>query len=137
KDVAALSKATQAAPRGVRALVDVLTSIDLLKREGDTYALAAESSTFLVSARPAYIGRYFTHTTTMILPWLKLTESVVSGKPAASINKQQDGAGFFSDFVESLFVLNYPAANGLARTLLAGQPRKLKVLDVAAGSGVW
>jgi len=136
-DVAALAAKTKTSTRGMRALADGLGCFKVLGRQGELFTLTDVTRTFLVSTKPAYLGRYFTHTTRMVLPWLKLTEAVVSGKPVAPITKEQDGAGFFSDFVESLFVLNYPAAATLAKTLLEREPRIGKVLDVAAGSGVW
>src|SRR5581483_6459488 len=45
---------------------------------------------------------------------------------------------FFAQFVADLFPVNFPAAMALARHLdLASSQRPIRVLDIAAGSGVW
>jgi ubiquinone/menaquinone biosynthesis C-methylase UbiE len=58
---------------------------------------------------------------------------VKTGKPATAVNQEGDGSAFFVDFVEDLFPVGYPSAKALA----AAFPQARKVLDVAAGSGVW
>jgi ubiquinone/menaquinone biosynthesis C-methylase UbiE len=70
--------------------------------------------------------------------WMDLPQSVRTGKPATSVNREATGGEFFREFVEDLFPRGYPAARRLAEALeieKADGPRK--VLDLAAGSGVW
>jgi len=138
-DARALAKKTGASERGVRALADALVGLALLSRTGDAYALAPESAAFLVSSRPAYHGAFFTHTSSKILPhWMKLVDSVKTGRPAVAGNEEGQGAEFFHDFVEAIFPLSFAAAQTAAKELRVADARApYSVLDVAAGSGVW
>jgi len=131
-----VAAATGASLRGVRMLLDALTSIEMLTKKSGTYALTPESATFLVSTKPAFRGAMFRHVSRSIIPdWLKLTDAVRTGKPALSVNQEGTGAEFFAQFVEDLFANNYLTAQKLAEALpLAGGKR---ALDIAAGSGVW
>ncbi len=134
-----LSTATGASTRGLRALANGLVGLGLLAKEGDRYALTPESAAFLVPGRPGYHGEFFRHVSRQLLPkWMQITEVVRTGRPAMAVNAHDEGAAFFAEFVEALFPLGYRAAQVLGQHL--GVPRTaepLRVLDIAAGSGVW
>src|ERR1700683_4603891 len=50
--------------RGIRIITNALVGFDLLAKDGDgRYSLTPESATFLVSGKPSFIGRMFTHST--------------------------------------------------------------------------
>jgi ubiquinone/menaquinone biosynthesis C-methylase UbiE len=67
-----------------------------------------------------------------------LNQVVTTGKPAASVNQQESGAHFFQEFVNDIFPTSYPAAQTLAQHLNIDSAGQLvRVLDLAAGSGVW
>src|SRR5262245_14385835 len=75
KTVTQIAKATRASVRGLAAVLNVLVSLDLLKKRGDRYALAPESAAFLVSSKPAYYGTFYEHISDQLLPrWLDLTQ---------------------------------------------------------------
>jgi len=126
--------------RGTRAIANALISIDLLAKDAqDRYSLTPESATFLVTTKPSFQGGIFKHLDTQLVSkWLKLTEIVRTGKPAQSVNDQSTGAEFFQRFVEDIFPMSYGAAQALADHLkLSSSTSPTKVLDLAAGSGVW
>jgi len=111
-----------------------------LHRSADgRYSLAADTSAFLVSSKPGYHGGIVSHLAKDLIPnWLSLSEIVRTGKPSAEVNQQEGGAEFFEHFVESLFPMGYPAGTALAGSLgVAESSQPIKVLDIAAGSGVW
>jgi hypothetical protein len=63
---------------------------------------------------------------------------VRTGRPSHHINDEADGTRFFTQFVEDIFPIHYPAARTLARALDVGNATApLSLLDLAAGSGVW
>lgn len=134
-----LASATETSERGAVAILDALVGIGLLARNRDgRVVLTPESEQFLVSAKPSFLGAFFKHQTQQIIPrWLSLDEVVKTGRPAMEANDQSQGAEFFQAFVESLFPLGFPAATTLARSLNYPLDTPLKVLDIAAGSGVW
>jgi ubiquinone/menaquinone biosynthesis C-methylase UbiE len=140
KTVDTLSAETRTSRRGLRAILNALLGLELLSRDDQgRYALTPESATFLVSGKPTFHGAFFLLTSeSMLSKWRELNEIVRSGRPAQHINREQDGVGFFSRFVEDIFPMHYPAAQRLGEALGVARARApLSVLDLAAGSGVW
>jgi ubiquinone/menaquinone biosynthesis C-methylase UbiE len=138
RTVQQLAVETGTSARGLTSILNVLVSLQLLKRDGERYTLTPESATFLVCSKPAYHGMFFQHVSDDILPrWLKLNEVVRTGKPAMMVNQQKEGAEFFAQFVESLFPLSYGAASALGEHLDVARNGALSILDIGAGSGVW
>ncbi len=125
--------------RGATAICNALVGLRLLARDRDAYTLTAESAAFLVSHKPAYHGEFFRHVSSQLLPnWLALDGIVRSGKSVAGVNSAKKGAVFFAEFVESIFPLSYAAAKALGEHLgIPSAKKPLRVLDLAAGSGVW
>lgn len=135
-----IARDTGASARGLRMIMNALVSIQLLSRDGQQkYSLTPESEMFLVSSKPSFQGGIFKHISTQLLPkWTQLREIVRSGKPAVSVNEESVGAAFFQSFVEDIFPMSYGAAQALGEHLkLSTATQPVRVLDLAAGSGVW
>jgi 3-hydroxy-5-methyl-1-naphthoate 3-O-methyltransferase len=131
---------TGASERGLRAIMNVLVGLNFLaKVDGQRYALTPESETFLVSTKPGFQGGFLRHASGQLIPkWLQLNEIVSTGKPAVSVNQEGAGSDFFQRFVVDIFPMSYPSALSLAKHLALNQSAGgVKVLDLAAGSGVW
>src|SRR6185312_4337228 len=140
KTAAELAEAAKVPTRGIRAIANALVPLGFLGKDSDgRYTLTPESAAFLVSTKPSFLGRLIWHTTKQIQPrWNQLEEVIENGKPAGGVNQQEGGTEFFQQFVEDLFPLSYPAAQALAAELkLASAESPVRVLDLAAGSGVW
>jgi ubiquinone/menaquinone biosynthesis C-methylase UbiE len=131
--------ATGASERGLRAIMNALVGFDFLKKSGDRYELTPESSTFLVTTKPTFFGGLIKHTSTQLIPnWLQLSDVVASGKPATAVNMEGAGSAFFQELVSNIFPMSYAPAQSLAKHLNLGQSGSpVRVLDLAAGSGVW
>lgn len=139
-DIWQIETATGASPRGLTAILNVLVGLEFLtKDEQGRYALTPESATFLVSTKPAFHGGYIKHCSEHLIPrWLHLNEVVASGRPVTPVNQEATGGAFFHEFVMDLFPLGYAAARALAEHLHFGaEGGPVRVLDLAAGSGVW
>jgi SAM-dependent methyltransferase len=138
KTVKEVQKETGASERGLNAIMNVLVGLNLLEKDDQQrYSLTPESAAFLVSTKPGFQGGLIRHCSEHLIPkWLHLNEIVGTGKPVASVNQQTTGSDFFQKFVNDIFPMSYPAAQVLAQNLNlnAGETR---VLDLAAGSGVW
>lgn len=136
---ATLQTACNTSKRGMDALLDALVGLGWLEKEGPLYRLNKNSERFFVRSKPSYVGAIFQHFVSDILPVFQELEEVVrSGKPARARNQQAEGGAFFRNFVSALFPIAYPAAKALAsRIPLDTWGKGAKVLDVAAGSGVW
>ena len=140
KSLDQLTEATGASKRGLRNLLDGLVGLDFLRKDAaGKYVNSPESSAFLVSTKPSFQGAFFRHISGQLMPkWLTLTETVRTGKPSRAVNQTEAGAKFFEDFVEALFPLGFVPAQRVADAV--GVPKltsTFKVLDIAAGSGVW
>jgi 3-hydroxy-5-methyl-1-naphthoate 3-O-methyltransferase len=135
--------------RGIRALMNALIGLKLLRKDDSgRYALTPESAAFLVSGKPQFLGaqlrdvqvkwRAAAGETGRWRMWLDISDVVQVGKPAAPVNLEQHGGEYFKGFVEALFGTNYPAARALGEALdIAHKEKPVRVLDLAAGSGVW
>jgi SAM-dependent methyltransferase len=139
KTVKETAAASGASERGLRTVMNVLVGLNFLAKDGDRYTLTPESEAFLVSSKPGFQGGILKHTSGQLLPkWLQLNEIVATGKPATSVNHEGDGSDFFQQFVVDIFPMSYPSATVLAKHLAFGDSgAKVRVLDLAAGSGVW
>jgi SAM-dependent methyltransferase len=140
KTVADTSAATGASQRGLANIMNALIGLELLTRDSaGRYALTEDSAAFLVSSKPAYLGGMIRHTSTDLIPrWLDLAEVVRTGMPSKRVNSIEEGSAFFEPFVGDLFALNYAPAIAAADALgMAAKTNPIRVLDLAAGSGVW
>jgi 3-hydroxy-5-methyl-1-naphthoate 3-O-methyltransferase len=124
--------------RGIRAIMNALIGLQLLTKDGaGRYSLTPESAAFLVRGKPQFLGALLGDSR-RLREWLDISEVVRAGKPAAAVNQEQHGVEYFKGFVETLFGTNYAAAQALAETLgIAQTEQPVRVLDLAAGSGVW
>lgn len=140
KSIAEVAQSTGASPRGLRALMNALVGLELLRKTTpDTYALTPESSAFLVSSKPSFMGGMAAHTSQQLIPsWLQLSTVVATGRPATSVNRQDGGEAFFQELVSNIFTMSYAPARALAAHLALGDSgAPFRVLDLGAGSGVW
>ncbi|HEX3661767.1 MAG TPA: methyltransferase [Acidobacteriaceae bacterium] len=135
-----VQKATGASARGLTAIMDALVGLNFLaKDEQGRFALTPESSAFLVSTKPGFQGGMIKHGSEQLIPrWLHLNEVVATGKPVSPVNQEASGGAFFHDFVLDIFPMSYPSAQALSVEMNYGSDGSpVRVLDLAAGSGVW
>jgi ubiquinone/menaquinone biosynthesis C-methylase UbiE len=135
-----IAKQTGASPRALRILMNALVGLDLLKKnKQEKYSLTPESAAFLVSTKlGTHAGFFGTIAPEIISRWLRLSEIVREGRPVVAVNQEPEGTEFFTQLVERIIPMSYPAAQKLGDHLkLAKAKNELHVLDLAAGSGVW
>ena len=104
KSLEEVQAATGTSKRGLSAVLNFLVGFDFLRKEGERFALAPESSAFLVSTKPSFQGGLIRHTSEQMLPkWLKLNEVVATGQPTKAVNQQGPVSEFFQQFVNDIF----------------------------------
>jgi 2-polyprenyl-3-methyl-5-hydroxy-6-metoxy-1,4-benzoquinol methylase len=141
--VPALEAATGASRRGLKMLLDVMVGLAFLTKKGvgddARYGLTPESEAFMVEGRPGYHGAFVRmHGSLMASHWAKLTECVKTGQPVMAVEKPEEGTKIWGDLVDALFPVGYAAASHLGKELRRLHPQgPLRILDIAAGSGVW
>jgi SAM-dependent methyltransferase len=144
KTAGELAAETGASERGIAAILGGLVAFELaIKQDDGRYLLAPDAASFLVRSKPRFYGNLIEHIHSSILPnWMTLGQITRSGLPIAAVDQPEGGAPFFESFVDALFPLNYPGARAVAEDFAAAHSgdnsdEPLRVLDLAAGSGVW
>ena len=135
-----VAKKTGASPRALRILMNALVGLDLLKKNRrGKYSLTPESAAFLISNKPGtHAGFFGTIAPQLISRWLRLSDVVREGRPAVTVNQETEGTEFFSQLVENIIPMSYPAAQKLGDHLKVAKTKdQIRVLDLAAGSGIW
>jgi len=135
KAVAAQSEVSE---RGVRILLNALTSMEFLSKKRSAYFLEPIAGQFLVKGRKGYMGANVLHAIHLWERWASLTEAVKTGTAADLASARERGARFFPILVEALFPINYPiACEGYDQLGVGKTWKNIKVLDVAGGSAPW
>jgi ubiquinone/menaquinone biosynthesis C-methylase UbiE len=139
-----LAKQCRVHPRGARILADHLTVLEFLKKSGDTYTLAEDAALFLDQNSQAYIGHCIEF---LLSPTLRgnfdaLTDRVrAGGAPADDQSVLVPNHDVWVKFARGMAGLMLMPAETLARQILArpafAAPKAIKVLDIAAGHGIW
>jgi ubiquinone/menaquinone biosynthesis C-methylase UbiE len=135
-----VAQQTGASARAVKILMNALVGLNLLKKNRQAkYSLSDESGAFLLSKKPGtHAGFFGTIAPQLISRWLGLSNIVREGRPAVTVNQETEGTEFFSQLVENIIPMSYPPAKKLGDHLkLAKAKKEIRVLDLAAGSGIW
>jgi ubiquinone/menaquinone biosynthesis C-methylase UbiE len=139
--VAMLAKRCQARERGVRILCDYLTILGFLSKTDQRYALTVDSAAFLDRRSPNYQGSSsgFLALPETVSAFMHLRETICTGRPPlgagdGSVSRENP---IWVDFARSMAPLTWPVAEQIARTLEADRGPKWKVLDIAAGHGLF
>lgn len=139
--VAAISRACHASPGGVRRLLQALVAMDLLKMglaAPGRFRLARGVDKYLVPGEPEYIGDILARSGNMMEGWASMTKSVASGRPWNRVDQAAKAQQFYPALAAALFGATLETAGKTAEALGVGRKiRDLRILDVAAGSGVW
>ena len=136
----ALGAKIGAAERGVHILCDYLTIQGFLAKEGDRYALTPESAMFLNRHSPACLGSMSDFLTD---PGHKknfeaLAEAVrKGGTPSTEGDNTKPNDELWVNFARSMAPLTTPAAEFIAGLTGAAEAAPWRVLDIAAGHGMY
>lgn len=133
-----LAQETSCSARGLRILLDALAGTGYLAKENGRYVLTPFSATYMSKKSRTYAGGVALHSRMLRDNWDHLAEAVRTGSVGRAVEGAGDRGEFFSGMVGSLYGLNTPAAEAVARQLWKGEPPSpCQALDIGAGSGVW
>jgi 2-polyprenyl-3-methyl-5-hydroxy-6-metoxy-1,4-benzoquinol methylase len=136
KTPAEIAARCHANERGVRVLCDYLTIIGFLTKSSDGYALTPESATFLNKHSPAYMGTisHFILNDWQVANFRDMAGVVRKGSTLAGDMDPENPV--WVDFARNMAPIVYPVTQAVAA--VAGEPgKKIKVLDIAAGHGMF
>jgi 2-polyprenyl-3-methyl-5-hydroxy-6-metoxy-1,4-benzoquinol methylase len=127
-----------ASERGTRIVCDYLTVHGFLTKQGDDYSLTPDSATFLDKRSPAYMGTVsnFILSSYIREPFEKLTETVRNGFYASDTALEPDHP-MWVEFARSMQPMMAMPAQLMAQLVDPAKDKKLRVLDLAAGHGLF
>jgi SAM-dependent methyltransferase len=137
---ATLAGRCQASQRGMRILCDFLTIIGLLTKLDGLYSHTPASALFLDPRSPASLHSTarFLGLAEMLAPYADLTTIVRTGRtvlPGDGTVEPDHPA--WVDFAHSMAPMMAPLAGPLGRIVLDGRAGPMRVLDIAAGHGLF
>ncbi len=129
-----MAERCQADPRGMEMILIGCVGLGLLEKEGERFRNGPIADTFLVKGRPRYQGGIVSMFADWVLPWTRLREAVVTGRPV--VQKQHDhGEEATRTYIYGMLHRGIPQAELLAREVpLTGRKR---LLDVGGGPGIF
>jgi ubiquinone/menaquinone biosynthesis C-methylase UbiE len=135
-----LAKAAGASERGVRTLCDYMTIFGFLTKENGRYGLTPEAAVFLDRHSPAYMGAManFLASDMHRKSFGALAEAVRKGGSATDLGdntKPKDE--FWVEFARSMGGLAVLGAEFIAGLIGSAEGKPCKVLDIAAGHGMY
>ena len=137
---AQIATRTGASEKGVRVLCDFLTIHGMLTKQDDHYELTLDSATFLDKRSPAYLGGAieFLCAPALLEGTKRLTEAVRKGGTA------MDEEGTVSEenpvwvkFARGMGPLMFLPSQLIPKLVDPNADRKLRILDIAAGHGLF
>lgn len=137
---ATLAARCHAAERGIRILCNYLTSVGLLTKAGERYALGGDAAAFLDRRSPTYFGSMVTSVAgeTNLQGFAQLTAAVRQGGttlPAGGMLAPEHPA--WVDFARATTPAGTFMGPLLATLLNVSASGRMKVLDIAAGHGLF
>jgi 2-polyprenyl-3-methyl-5-hydroxy-6-metoxy-1,4-benzoquinol methylase len=139
-EVNSLAKRIGASERGTRILCDYLTIFGFLTKEQERYALTQESAVFLDRRSPACLASLtgFLGSEIHQRNFHVLTQAVRKGGTAAAQgDNTRPNDEMWVAFAKSMSPLTVPSAMFIAGLIGAEEKKPCKVLDIAAGHGMY
>lgn len=136
----ALARRTGASERGLRSLCDFLVVRELLEKTGDGYELTPASATFLDRAQPTCLASAvsFMSTGTLREGFDALSEAVREGGTALPEGgTMAPDHPVWVEFAQAMVPMMAPVADLVASELARREVSVTRVLDVAAGHGIY
>ncbi|SPF43968.1 Methyltransferase type 12 [Candidatus Sulfopaludibacter sp. SbA4] len=139
-DVDSLAQRCSASPRGIRILCDYLTIIELLTKKDGRYGHTPTSAAFLDPRSPSCIASIsrFLGNSTMVSSFQNLAEVIRNGRtllPGEGSVEPENPV--WVEFAHSMAPMMAPVAAPLGGIVLEGLSGPVRVLDIAAGHGLF
>lgn len=135
-----LARRCGAAARGIRILADFLTTAGFLAKDGTRYALTPASATFLDRSSPAYMGSAVAFLTAPMM-WESFANVAAAVRKGGTVASGEGVVAaenpMWVEFARAMAPPATFAGRLLANMLEAPKAPRWKVLDVAAGHGMF
>jgi SAM-dependent methyltransferase len=137
---AEIAQRCKTSARGMRILCDYLTIMEMLTKQGDRYGLTLDSATFLDKRSPAYLG---SATEFLCSPMMfENTKSIADAVRKGGTVMEAEGTvsaenPVWVKFARGMAPLMAMPAQLMAKLVDPQPAGKLKILDIAAGHGLF
>jgi ubiquinone/menaquinone biosynthesis C-methylase UbiE len=137
--VAALVARLGASARGLRILCDFLTVHGFIEKSGDRYSLSPSTRTFLARNSPNYLGSIvdFHAAPEMCALFLRDPASYVRNGGSVGLGSVAPSHPIWQLFAESMQAIMTPIAQRVAKEVASWSKPPTRVLDIAAGHGMF
>jgi 2-polyprenyl-3-methyl-5-hydroxy-6-metoxy-1,4-benzoquinol methylase len=136
----AMASRCRATERGVRILCDYLVIVGLLEKSGEQYSLGRDAAIFLDKRSPAYIGSIsnFLARSETIEIFMNLAATIRNPQAALAGTTATDPDNpMWVEFARSMAPMMAMPAQLISQMVGADAGEKWKVLDIAAGHGMF
>ncbi len=121
--------------RGGTALLNALSAMDLLRKEGERFSNTSASSDLLRSGSPHYLGHILLHHHHLMARWARLPEAVRTGRPVATASSHTQDEAEQEAFLMGMFNIASGMAPKVVKAVdLSGRRR---LLDLGGGPGTY
>lgn len=138
--VAEIAARISASEKGTRVLSDFLTIMGFLTKKDDRYRLTPDSAMFLDKRSPAYLGGALTFLNSRMLTQ-HFDDLAATVRKGGTVTSEHGTVGhedpIWIDFARGMAPLTFMPAQFIAEKLGAKGSTPMKVLDIAAGHGVF
>jgi 2-polyprenyl-3-methyl-5-hydroxy-6-metoxy-1,4-benzoquinol methylase len=137
-DVASIARHCKASERGTRILCDFLVINGVLAKEGKGYKHTPSSAAFLDPRSPACLASMaqFLGNQALREPYEQLAEIVRTGRLSGGGTVEPENP-IWVQFAETMAPMMAPMAGPLGKVVLDGHSGPMRVLDIAAGHGLF
>jgi ubiquinone/menaquinone biosynthesis C-methylase UbiE len=139
RNPAALAGRCDASEKGIRVLCDFLVTIGILMKADRSYELTADSAMFLDKRAPTYVGGAVRFLASPIITdgFRNLTDAVRKGGTASGEGTMAPEHPVWVDFARAMAPIQGLPARLLVELAGPGLPPNPRILDIAAGHGVF
>jgi 2-polyprenyl-3-methyl-5-hydroxy-6-metoxy-1,4-benzoquinol methylase len=137
---AVIARRCGATDRGIRILCDYLTLNGLLVKSGGRYTLTPTAAVFLSKKSPGYLGGLvgFLGTPSLMRNFDHLAETIRTGVvPEQGNTVAGEEQELWVEFARSMAPIMAPAARAMANILQVESAGPVRILDIAAGHGIF
>jgi len=132
---AELARATASDARGLEMLLNALTALGLLTKDGNRYAPTAFAAEYLARTSPHYLGYIIMHHHHLMAGWSRLDEAVQSGAPIRDRVSHAGDEAERESFEMGMFNLAMQLAPRIVGKVDLRNRRRL--LDLGGGPGTY
>jgi O-methyltransferase domain/Dimerisation domain len=134
---AAIATSRKLNPQATELLLNALASLQLLKKQSETFSLADISKSYLLPSSPNYVGDMIRFESSLWHCWEKLPEAICSGKPVRSANMFQDDPDETAIFINAMDSLVKARGDAEVIASLLNWDEVGELLDVGSGPATY